>query len=246
MKVTIHQPNFMPWLGLFHKAAMADRFVIFDHVQAMGGSSWLTRNRLLVNGEPRWFTLPIVRSGTGLPPINEVRVQWDNRLIPKQLRTIEEQYRRHPHFDETFALITELYEARPELIAEFNTLFIERVLTRLHLTVELITSTELCEQHPELREVSGNELVLATTRAAGGDDYIAGEGCLDYIHPPAFEAAGVGFWFQRYRHPVYPQRGTAEFVSHLSIVDALFNVGFDGTRELVEHEARERVTLGVG
>ena len=76
MKVAVHQPNFMPWLGIFHKAAMADTFVVLDHVQAMGGSSWMTRNRILVRGEPRWLTMPVERSGTGLPAVNEVRVLW--------------------------------------------------------------------------------------------------------------------------------------------------------------------------
>ena len=246
MKVTIHQPNFMPWLGLFHKAAMVDRFVVFDHVQAMGGSSWLTRNRILVDTEARWMSLPIVRSGTGLPPIDEVRIQWGNRLIAKQLRTVQQSYARHPHFDEIFGLISELYDARPELVSDFNTAFLRRVLDGLGFSVELVSSAELCRRDPQLRALAGNDLVVATTKAAGGEHYIAGEGCLDYIHPPAFEAAGVGFWFQRYRHPEYPQLGSERFVSHLSILDALFNVGFDGTRRLVEQEARERVKLAVG
>ena len=31
MIVTIHQPDFMPWLGLFNKIKNADEFIILDH-----------------------------------------------------------------------------------------------------------------------------------------------------------------------------------------------------------------------
>jgi hypothetical protein len=215
--------------------------VIYDHVQAMGGSSWLTRNRILVGGEARWFTLPIVRSGTGLPPIDEVRVQWDSRLIVKQLRTLENEYRRHPHFEEVYGLVSGLYEERPPLIADFNQAFLERVLDRLEIEVDLVRSTELAARDPRLLESSGSALVLATCEAAGATAYISGEGSYEYIDPPAFERAGLEFYFQRYVHPEYPQRGAREFVSHLSVLDALFNVGFDGTRELVVPQAAERI-----
>jgi hypothetical protein len=70
---------------------------------------------------------------------------------------------------------------------------------------------------------------------------VSGEGAADYIDPPAFESAGIMLWFQRYVPPEYPQRGTSAFVSHLSVLDALFNVGFDGARGLLRPRARERV-----
>lgn len=245
MRVALHQPNFMPWLGLFHKAAMADRFVVFDHVQApRGRRSWFTRNRILIQGESRWLTIPTEHSGGGLPAINQVRVQWDNRLVEKQLRTLEQEYGRHPHFDEVFALLTKLYGARPPLLADFNTSFLDRVLTRLGLAVELVSSAALSEREPALLALAGNELVLATCKAAGGTEYICGAGSGEYIHPSAFEEAGVAFWLQRYDHPEYEQRGTHKFLSHLSVLDALFNIGFAGVRELVEHEARTRVRTG--
>ena len=33
MILTAHQPTYLPWLGLFHKIALSDAFVFFDHVQ---------------------------------------------------------------------------------------------------------------------------------------------------------------------------------------------------------------------
>lgn len=244
MKVAIHQPNFFPWLGIFNRAAMVDRFVYFDHVQALRGKSWLTRNRILVQGEPRWLTIPTEKSGAGLPAVDEVRIQWDNPVAVKHLRTLEAEYGRHPHFDEVFAFVAELYGGRPILVANLNKAFFEGVLGRIGLHVELVSSADLVAADPRLADLRGNELVVETCVAAGGDEYVSGEGCLDFIDPPAFESAGVAFWFQRYVHPDYPQRGAEEFASHLSALDALFNVGFDGIRALVEREARERVPVG--
>ena len=51
MRLAIHQPNFFPWVGLFHKIACVDSFMFFDHVQAPNGKSWLSRNRILLNGK---------------------------------------------------------------------------------------------------------------------------------------------------------------------------------------------------
>jgi len=244
MRVAIHQPNFMPWIGLFHKAAMADRFVMFDHVQAPRGRSWLTRNRILVQGAPRWLTIPTQGSGNGLEMVNEVRIQWDDRLVSKQLRTLAQEYGRHPHFDDVFELVTQIYARRPALVADLNKSFLTGVLARLGLEVELVSSAKLSLGEPTLLELAGSELVLATCRAAGGSEYICGAGSGEYIHPSAFEEAGVAFWEQSYVHPEYEQRGTREFVSHLSVLDALFNVGFERVRELVVHEARTRVRAG--
>ena len=241
MRVAIHQPNFMPWLGIFHRAATVDRFVFFDHVQALRGKSWLSRNRILVQGEARWLTMPVHKSGAGLPKVGEVRIQWDNPSVAKQLRTLEAEYGRHPHFDEIYACVAELYDARPPLIADLNKAFFARVVSRLGLAVELVSSSELAARDPQLLGLAGNELVVATCRSAGADEYVSGAG-FDSIEPATFEAAGIAFGFQRFTHPEYPQAGTSSFVSHLSVLDALFNVGFDGVRKLVDQEALELVT----
>jgi xanthine dehydrogenase iron-sulfur cluster and FAD-binding subunit A len=46
------------------------------------------------------------------------------------------------------------------------------------------------------------------------------------VYSNAFAEAGIEVTFQDYRHPTYPQLH-GEFVSHLSVVDLLFNCGPD-------------------
>ncbi|MBU4273943.1 MAG: WbqC family protein [Planctomycetes bacterium] len=63
MRIAIHQPNFFPWLGYFHRVSRVERWVFFDHVQVPRGKSWVSRNRILLAGTPAWLTIPIEKGG---------------------------------------------------------------------------------------------------------------------------------------------------------------------------------------
>ena len=86
MRLSIHQPDFFPWLGFFHKIFHSERFIVFDHVQAPRGKSWLTRNQIILNGEPRWLTLPSRKQG--LQPIREVEINYETNFKTKHLGTL--------------------------------------------------------------------------------------------------------------------------------------------------------------
>jgi hypothetical protein len=126
-------------------------------------------------------------------------------------------------------------------VAEFNLAVILEFRRRLGVDSELVRSSDLLATFPRLGDLRASELLIAICQAVGGEQYLCGEGSLGYIDPPAFESAGIEFWFQRFAHPAYPQRGAQAFVSHLSVLDALFNVGFAGVRGLIGGDARERV-----
>ena len=59
MKVAIHQPHFLPWLGYLHRMAQADLFVLLDHVQ-FERRNYQNRTMIRMNGEARWLTVPVV------------------------------------------------------------------------------------------------------------------------------------------------------------------------------------------
>ncbi len=80
MKIAIHQPHYLPWLGYFAKWAAADLFVFLDTVQ-FEKNGWQNRNRIKTRDGARWLTVP-VRASLGTP-IKDVTIDerqpWPGR-----------------------------------------------------------------------------------------------------------------------------------------------------------------------
>lgn len=47
MILSMHQPNFIPWIGFFDKIEKSDVFVLLDDVQYPRGKSVANRNKIL-------------------------------------------------------------------------------------------------------------------------------------------------------------------------------------------------------
>ncbi len=224
MRVGIHRPNFLPWMGLFNRLALCDLFVVLDHVQASGGRGWLSRNRLLVNGSASWLTVPIRRSGRFGQRIKDVEINYGRDFVSRQLKTIEWNYKKAPAFGSVVPAVTQMLERRHRYIAELNLEFIRWVCAYLGISTQIVFSSDLAKINSEINSETGNELILEICRAVWATTYVSGKGCLDFINPSGFERAGISFQFQSFAHPSYQQIGNREFVSNLSILDALLNV----------------------
>ena len=58
MIVSVHQPQYLPWLGYFDKIDRADAFVLLDTVQYKK-NEWQNRNRIKTAQGPQWLTVPV-------------------------------------------------------------------------------------------------------------------------------------------------------------------------------------------
>ena len=222
----------MPWLGFFHKISKCETVVLFDHVFASRGKSWHNRNRLLINGEPKWLTMPIERKGKGFQRYYEIKINT-NINKRKQTKSIEMSYLKTDYFHEIFPLIKQLFEANYEYLLDFNLEFIKVITQGLGLNPAFISSQDLACKNPDLITFTQNDLVLQTCIDVGATEYFSGTGCLDFIRPETFTEKGIKFYFQKFKHPEYQQKNSRgnSFISNLSILDALFNIGFSGTRK---------------
>ena len=59
VKVAIHQPQYLPWLGYLDKLDSADVFIILDTVQ-FKKHEWQNRNRIRTKEGWQWLTVPII------------------------------------------------------------------------------------------------------------------------------------------------------------------------------------------
>ena len=59
MIISIHQPNYIPWIGYFHKIAHSDVFVVFDDIQFPRGKDFIFRNKIKISVKSLSITSPL-------------------------------------------------------------------------------------------------------------------------------------------------------------------------------------------
>jgi hypothetical protein len=227
--VAIHQPNFFPWLGFFDKVRRVDVMIAMDNVQfSKTGGTWSNRVKVLVAGRPAWLTVPIVRAYHGTRTIAEMEIDNHQPWREKMLKTIELNYRRAPRFAAVFPWLADLIANRTDRVVEFNLHTILSIMKAIQLDQsKLVTGSDL--------QVNGHatNLLIDMVRTVGGTAYLVGGGADDYQQDELLTSAGIEVVYQAFQHPIYPQFSSVTFVPGLSIVDALMNLGFDGTAALL-------------
>lgn len=227
--VSIHQPNFLPWLGFFHKIAHCDVFVLLDHVQfPKTGGCWTNHVKAMVGGVGEWTTVPIRRDYHGVRSINEICIDDRKPWRDKIRKTLEANYARSPHFRPTMDIVAEVLSYREDRLAEFNIRSIYRILDYIGWNNrKLVRSSTLgCHQQR-------TDLLIAISQALGACVYLSGDGAGEYQDPAAFVEHGITLVYQNFAHPVYPQSTGESFQAGLSIIDALFELGPSATAQLL-------------
>lgn len=217
MIVSIHQPNYIPWPGFFHKILTTDMMILLDQVQ-YDDKSFSNRNRIKTPQGPKLLSVPVRLPHYDLRfkdvLIDPVNTAWSR----KHIRTLQTNYRKAAHFEELEYGLVEIYDLKWNLLVDLNVALIEWILSYLDVRTKLIRASELNV------EGKGNELLLEICRAVGADEFLSGSGARGYIRPEIFEASRVRLRFQHFALPPYPQL-YGNFVSNLSILDMLFNLG---------------------
>ena len=98
--VAIHQPNFMPWLGYFHKMSMVDIFILLDDVQVPQGKSFASRALVKNNLGELWVTVPTIDK-SDKKNFHEIQIVNSNWKA-KTHKTIKLAYQKSPFFNTYF------------------------------------------------------------------------------------------------------------------------------------------------
>lgn len=214
--IVIHQPDFLPYLGFFHRLLSCDVFVILDHVQVLR-RGWHHRDRIKGPYGEHWLTIPLVRSGRETR-ICEARIDYSSNWPQKHLQTIGQFYRKAPFFHEIFPAIKRSFEKGHIFLLDLNLELLDFFLQFFDINVQTRKSSELGVKTKKL------QLIVDLVEATRGTHYLSGIGAREYLSETPFKELGVSLVWQSYAPIRYPQR-FGDFIENLSVLDFAMNCG---------------------
>jgi hypothetical protein len=213
-----HQPNYLPWLGLFYKVAQADIWVLADDVPYSTGNL-INRNRIRTAEGWQWLTVPVHSRGRSGQTIAEVEIVAVDTWARKHWQALCWNYARAPYFKRYAERLEALYSSAWTRLLDLNTALIQFLLDALEIEVDLCYSSELALSQERTQRLVDMALVCQC------DVYLAGGGSSrDYLELAAFAEASIECRFVEFAHPVYAQCQPG-FVHNMSALDLLFNCG---------------------
>ncbi|MBI4309292.1 MAG: WbqC family protein [Candidatus Omnitrophica bacterium] len=220
MTITIHQPQYLPWLGYFDKVSAADVFVLLDNVQ-FKKNEWQNRNRIRTSQGWQWLTVPVLHDFG--QKVNEVKINNKEPWRKNHLKALELNYCKAPYFDRYFQYFQDILAQEWEHLGDINVRFVRQTMELLGIKTKVVLACEYeTAEHKTLRLVDLCKHFKMET-------YLSGEGGEKYLDLKQFEDNHIKVVTQKYQHPTHAQlwqnKNGEGFISHLSVVDLLFNCG---------------------
>ena len=228
MKVAIHQPQYLPWLGYFDKMDQSDVFVLLDDVQYKK-NEWQNRNKIRNSEGWQWITVPVLYDFG--QKIREVKIDTGSNWREKHIKSIELNYSKAPYFDKYFSFFKDSLEKEWLSLSELNTHFIGFFKKTLGIETELVKSSDLDVK------TSSTERLVDICKLLKAEVYLSGAGGEEYLDAEMFNKSGIRLEFQAYEHPRYEQAYEG-FEPYMSVADLLFCQG-DKSIEIIR-EGRKK------
>ena len=216
MTLAIMQPYFLPYVGYMQLMSAVDAFILYDDV-AFINRGWINRNRLLINGQEYMFTVPL-RDASQNKRINEVHIADDPKWRSKLLKTIEQGYRKAPHYETVMPLTERMVNCATDSIAELAYFSLNELNQYLGLTTRLIPSSAIYDN----TDLKAQARIMDICKQERATRYINPIGGMELYDKPTFAEAGIKLNFMNNRAVTYPQlTKNVDFMPWLSILDVL-------------------------
>jgi hypothetical protein len=227
--LSVHQPNFFPWLGFFRKVYLSDVFVFLDDVYLPTGSSWINRVKVKNGVNASWLTAEVDSNSRKLRNINLCQFA-DTPWRKKCWRSIHANYAKSKFWTEYNEVLEDLITNNESNIASYNRKSLDYFLQIFALDhKEILSSSEFGIT------TSSTQRIVDLSQATGANVYLSGDGAEGYQDNSLFEKLDISVKKMNYEHPRY-EHALTPFTPGLSIIDVWLNVGTSGVLQLLESD----------
>ena len=215
--VAIHQPEYMPWLGLLDKAKKSDVFVLLDDVQFNRAS--LQHRAKITDGKggSQWLTIPFVHRHPQLICEVEIADEWQSRHAEKLAAVHDYRAVLRCAGMSGGSLHEFFHSSRFLKVVDAATVSMQFLFGAFNIAPKIVRSSELGA------EGAKGDRVLDICRRLSATRYLSGRSGATYLDHEAFARAGVEIAVQNYTVPQYREGQPA--VDGLSALDAWLTLG---------------------
>ena len=213
MKVAIMQPYFLPYIGYWQLIHAVDKFVIYDDIK-YSKKGWINRNRILLNGCPELFSVPLKKDSDYLNVINR-QISSDFDYI-KLLNKFKGAYSLAPYFNDCIPLLEGLLSFEDNNLFRFIHHSLSNICSHLHITTEIVISSNL--NIPDT--LRGQDKVITLCKYLGAETYVNPVGGTNLYCLGDFKEHRIDLKFIKAKPLEYSQFGKP-FVPWLSVIDLL-------------------------
>ena len=220
MIISIHQPQYFPWLPYFSKIARSDLFIFLDKVQYQK-NGLQNRNELKNSNGRFWLTIPVSFSlGENICDIKMAGSDWSK----KHLKSIRINYSKAENllfFEENIAPILSnnilsLSELNIEIIKTISKNFFE-------LNTKFVNQSEISTTE------KGSDLILEICKKVNAVKYLSGPNGKNYLNETSFDKNNIEIEYLKNELPnYYPQQHPKiGFINDISALDFILNMNMN-------------------
>ena len=223
MIVSIHQPQYLPWLPYFSKISNSDIFVFLDNVQFQKNGLH-NRNQIKNSQGKLWLTVPVsVKLGDKLNSVRIIEDSWKK----KHIKSIQNNYSKSTNYNFFNNKIKDIINKEDKSLCSLNINLIKTICNEyFDLNTKFLMQSELNVNG------KGSELILNICKLLGAKNYLSGPGGKNYINEKSFSDNKIEVNYMKNILPNnYPQQfDELGFFNDLSSIDFILNVD-SGSKE---------------
>lgn len=212
--VGIMQPYFFPYIGYWQLMNAVDQYVVYDDVNYIN-RGWINRNRILVNGEAKYYNLPLLGASQN-KLIKDIGVDLDDKQRKRNICIIRDSYKKAPYYKCVFPLIEEVLACKSDVLSEYLKNSFEVICKYLNIETEIILSSDIEKDN----SLKGENKIIAICEKLNATDYYNAIGGKELYHFESFIIKNIKLHFLNTNTIKYKQYDD-NFLPNLSIIDVL-------------------------
>jgi len=222
--ISIHQPNYLPYPGFFHKVIHSDVFIVQDVTKF--DERFSNRNKIISSTEWTWLTVPIKKNHKDYL-LKDVQIFNDLKWNKVHRKKLESAYNKSNFFNKYNTDLNLILEQKWEMLLELNMTIIKKINDWLKIKTKIIYESELGI------EGEATNRLINICKAVNADVYLSGDMGHDYLNEELFKQNEIELRYQNYTPKQYNQILSREFIPNLSIIDMLSNIGHEEVRKIL-------------